>query len=130
MRRWQINRVSNEFKIISLSELKNGQIFLSLLKLTVDNMRHNQRDKFTAVFGGANYFAQAGSSLDNTYVFIRDVCRKAFLINADIQVSQAKRGDDYELAKVNTHRCIFVLNRTALFLNLFSLFFLPATRLP
>lgn len=95
-----LNNVSAEIKVKSIANLKDGNVFVQLLHLIVSNMPDGD-------FKSLNLLSLTEKSVDEKFELIRAVYNKLFCLkDGELNIELAKRGDEFELAKV-VHYLLF-----------------------
>ena len=89
-----INRIKPEFNLKNIKDLKTCEIFINLIQLILISIE-SELDEFYENFKNLQM-----NTIDDKFEFVHYVCKGLFNINGEIYIDKAKKGDEFELAKV------------------------------
>ena len=104
-----INHISANFKLKHIKELKDCHVFMHLLNVILPSMDQDVIGEFYEKHRHLDT-----NSLDQQYTFVLDVCHSLFRVEGQFDADSAKRGNEFELAKL---AMVILINGTSRYIE-------------
>jgi hypothetical protein len=101
--RFKINKVSPEFKVRTVIELKTGEVLVNLVKIVLTGMLRNEMSEYgkeTEEWRQALVGLDRVTQIDQRLMAVKHIVKEVLKVNRDVDPSLAKQGDEFELARV------------------------------
>jgi hypothetical protein len=100
---FKINKINPDYKLRTLTELKNGEILLSIVRIILTGMLANEMSEYG---NEMEEWRQLLASIDHInqieqkFLCVHYVIKEVLKVNREVNPVQAKQGDEFELARV------------------------------